>query len=200
MAQGTRGRWIRTAATGLGVLLCSGLVGCWNADKPRENGLFKKTGLVGLPGTPKLPENGAGTLGKTGQPAGTTGQVRTGTGMGAGTGTQPAGGFGNYPNYPAQPGNTGAIGAPTQPGFVPSVGPSSYQPTGASGTPGASLGGSTTGAGAYVSPPPPALSTVEPLPPGPPSYPTGAGVDPAGVQPLAPVGGPPMSPPGGYGK
>ena len=35
MAHGTRGRWLRVAATGFGVMLCTGLVGCMGWDKSK---------------------------------------------------------------------------------------------------------------------------------------------------------------------
>ena len=86
MAHGTRGRWMRVATTGFGVVLCTGLAGCMNTDKPKETKATPKLPPPGLTGTPMLPGGaGAGAVGRTGQP---TGQF-----VGAGANLQPGGGF-----------------------------------------------------------------------------------------------------------
>lgn len=180
MAHGTRNRVWRVAVAGFGAVLCGGLVGCLNTDKPKEK-VPTKPG-IGLPGTPTLPPNGTAT--KSGTPgafagAGANLQPRVGTtgantNTSGGTGIQPAGGFGTQP---------GGISAPTPPsGLQPGAPPApkmsapwdtNYQPSGPANpalppmtdiTPPAPFGGS----GAPVTPPQP----------------------PAGLGPVAPLGGP----------
>lgn len=179
MAQGTRSRWVRAAAAGLGVLLCTGLVGCMNWDKPKDTKLGKQPGK-GLPGTPSLDAagnpvtkagqtpyqfNGPGanlqqvggvppTPGMNGAPprVGTTGLNTNTTGC-----VQPA----SYTNSNfASPG----ISAPVQPGVMPAA-------TGAPNSP--------WGIGA--NPPPPQLG--EPVPPLPPPASSTIGGDPFSPQP-----------------
>lgn len=201
MSQGTRGRLIRAATTGFGVLLCTGLVGCMNWDKSKDSKSTKQPGQ-GLPGTPTLNTNtGAAANTKIGQPY--TGQPYAGPGANI----QPAGGFATsgagrvgttgqntntgsvtpqYGNWPPQPGNPGTIGSPT----TPSV---SVQPAGGvSAAP-----APNTNTVASFSPPAPTLLDP-PLPPA-----TGAGrnefaggvvAPPTPTGPLAPIGPPPTSP------
>jgi hypothetical protein len=123
MAQGTRNCWNRIAATGLGLLVCSSLVGCMNNDKHKDTKLTKQP-TPGLPGTTTLPNNNANA--KNNLPpnpyGANTGGIQQTGGFGQmrpGTGTPPA------PNWNVQPGAPGTIGAPTQPGtsFAPSVQP-----------------------------------------------------------------------------
>ena len=189
MAQGSRGRWLRVASTGFGVVLCTGLVGCMNGDAPKNTKATPKLPPPGLTGTPMLPSGaGAGAVGRTGQPSGQF--------AGAGANLQPAGGFqpaggsfagqryptnglnGNTTGQPpaynnaAAPGAPGFTNAPTQPGYVP---PSAQPilPAGGSGSPSQYLGG------APYSPPPPSLQDT-PLPPGPPVYGPPGGAEPVG--------------------
>jgi hypothetical protein len=174
MAQGTRGRWIRAASAGFGVMLCTGLVGCMNWDKPKDTAKTKP----GLPGTPTLPQNNGAASGVSNnkafqQPAGQQPGFATGTTGGPfrmGTNTNTAGTGQNWNNGPAQPGYPGGIGAPTLTG--PSASPSVLPAGGPAGGPvGAAPyqnpGHQNTGAGysALSSPPPPQLDIVPPPPP-----------------------------------
>ena len=156
MAHGTRGRWLRVASTGFGMVLCTGLVGCMNDDKPKDTKATKLPGQ-GLPGTPMLP-NGAGAVSKTGQPAG--GYYGT-----PGGGIQQTGGFqpgngqrinsnglntNNYGQPPANnfgamaPGTPGVISAPAQPySPAPSVQPAGGSPSGYLGSGTAAPGGTS---------------------------------------------------------
>ncbi|MBN9120685.1 MAG: hypothetical protein J0I06_16300, partial [Planctomycetes bacterium] len=154
MAQGTRGRWVRAAATGFGVVLCTGLVGCMNSDKPKDTKATRQPG-PGLPGTPMLqPGAGAGAAAnRTPQPGlgqpyngpggniqptggfgttGTSGSFRTGS-----TGVNPLTTSVPQPNFSAPPGAPGTIGAPAQPGMYPSMQPSVLPVWGAGGPLGA---------------------------------------------------------------
>ncbi len=115
MAQGTRGRWVRVATTGLGVLLCTGLVGCLNSDKDKRDKLTRQP-TQGLHGTPTIGPNGL-PITKNGQPNNQ---------FGAGGVIQPAGGVGA-----ARPG-----GGTPQPGSNPNYNPSSWVQPGAGGQPG----------------------------------------------------------------
>src|SRR5262245_35552638 len=155
MAQGTRGRWLRVAASGFGVVLCSGLVGCWNMDKPKDSvGGGKPT--PGLPGTPTLqPGMGNPAANKTGQPGGQF--TGTGANLQPSGGMQPGAGLGQtrtgtnglntnmigavQPIDSRQPpSNFGGIGAPAQPGVT--------QPGGAGGPLGAAPLNPGSGTGA----------------------------------------------------
>lgn len=183
MAQGTR-KWVRVATAGLGVLVCSGLVGCMNTDKDKEKnriGAKQPTPSPGLYGTPTIGANGtasrtpaAGSTGiqQTGfsqQRVGTTGQNTLNT---PGVPPQNFGGPSNFGTPPA------TIGTPGLPGIVPNVQPGANgtQPTGAiappswgstntspNPSPGAPLPVNTT---ASASPLSPSLTDI-PLPPGP---------------------------------
>ncbi len=228
MAHGTRGRWLRVATTGFGMVLCTGLVGCMNTDKPKDKVAAKQPG-PGLVGTPTLPSGagaGAGAISKIGQPAGQYYGTTPGTGVQPAGGFQPGAGAGptrfgsngqntntsgqSQPyNYATAPGAPGIINAPTQPGYIP---PSMQlgqpgQPVGASGAPSQYLGSSgTPGGTAYASPP----NLLDmPLPPPPPMHGSVGGIESAGgVQPpvpspsLAPMAPsmPPPSPTGSTGK
>ena len=209
MAHGTRGRWVRATAAGFGVMLCTGLVGCKDIDKPKD----KVTVRQPSPGLPNLQP-----IGRTGQqpvnqqyPYGTpgiqqtggTGQMRPGTGMGGGmqpTGTNFNTGGAQQYNYPAQPGNPGSLGTPAQPGLVPSVGPvGALSPAGGpTGMPGPDY--SHPAPNAFASnPPAPPLTDLGPLPPRPPSpsdgYATaGYGAQIPPPQPIVPGPVPPISP------
>lgn len=180
MAHGTRGRWVRVAATGFGVLLCTGLIGCMNSDKPKD--LKQTKAPTGLPGTPTLAPNG-GAMTKTGQPplngVGANGQpnnILSPTGVNAtptrfastGNNTLNTGGNIQPVNYTA--GQQPFLGAPAQTGIQPP-----------SGTQNTNWGGSHPGA--FNTPAPP-IEPVPPLPPPvvtPPS--TSESFSPAGVPP-----------------
>jgi len=219
MAQGTRGRWLRVAATGFGVVICTGLIGCMNTDK-KDTKITGKQPTPGLPGLQQIPPGGSGANAMT----------RTGApGTFNSPGVQPAGGFtpgaGAAPvrtglnnntsgssqqyNYGAAPGAPGMISAPARTGIdPPSVSPGGIQPIGGIGGPvGMSpAGGSSSTA---FSPAPPALDNT-PLPPPPPHSPTagastsGAVMSPtlAPIDPGAPVApvAPSMPPAGTTGK
>lgn len=131
MSQGPRGGWVRGLLAGLGGLLCVGLVGCTEIDKPKL-GTNAKQPKAGLPGTPLLPGQPAtGTAGtrqpvtgtgmgfqpQTGTPAGRT----TGTGMPAGSSTFGTGAGGSSivppvtpPNNTFQPAGAAAPMSPAQ--------------------------------------------------------------------------------------
>ncbi|MCI0699725.1 MAG: hypothetical protein L0241_01395, partial [Planctomycetia bacterium] len=124
MAQGKRSR-LRIVAAGLGVMLCTGLVGCWNTDGSKEK--FGKQ-PPGLHGTPTLPGNATGTN-KNGMPVHQFGSgVQPATKWDMGGQMQPGAGYGNYPNVP----NPYGSGIPTQPGMGSPSGiqPISGSPTG----------------------------------------------------------------------
>jgi hypothetical protein len=177
---------MRVAATGLGVLLCTGLVGCMNSDKPKD---IKKS-PTGLPGTPTLPPGNAGAMNNgvsrtgvngTNQPyAGPGANLQAGAynspaaGLGGGQqrygttgqntlrntgGVQPAG----YTNY--APGAPGAINSPAMPGVMPAGGPAPFAPLGAAPTT------PNDRSVAALTPPPPSLplNDAGPVPPLPPS-------------------------------
>jgi hypothetical protein len=216
MAQGTRGRWLRVAATGFGVVLCTGLVGCMNSDKPKDTKVATKQPTQGLPGTPTLPPGNNGTAmnrtpGGTGAYGGTaigaggtyggagsnliqTGGVTgpTGSGLGAAgprgaTGQNTGSGSSNFgTNYQQLP--------PGTPGMmgtptVPTTG--TVQPAGGVGM-GAPLDrGAPSG---VVNAPPPEL--LPPAPPGPLGHGpvTGSGYSDPGVGPIALPPTPPLDP------
>jgi hypothetical protein len=197
MAHGTRNRVWRVAVAGVGALLCGGLVGCMNTDKPKDK-VTTKPG-VGLPGTPTLTPGGsakAGTPTGSGLPAGnftgagaglqqprvgTTGQnTNTGTG---GTGIQQTGGFGT------QPGLGAGVSPPSppaslQPGGPPAPSmpwPTNYPPTGTVPT-------NPVLPPTDITPPPPqGAPGASVLPPQPVP---GAPTSPPGLGPVAPIGGP----------
>jgi hypothetical protein len=163
MAQGKRGRWVRVAATGLGVLLCTGLVGCMNNDKPK--GIQKAP--VGLPGTATLPANNTGAMnGRTGAQNQFTGQGGASPAAGLGAGQQRFGNTGtsNF-NGGVQPTNFNTFGAnPGQPGTVGTPAMNGIQPAGGFGGPlGAAPSNANRGVAA-LSPAPPSLDSM-PLPP-----------------------------------
>jgi hypothetical protein len=127
MPQGPRRGWVRAAFTGLGVVLCTGLVGCMNSDKdkfpPRIGTNTKQPGpMPNAPRIPGQPGSGGVGLGPAGQPGTNTFQP-TG-GFGANTGR-----MGGVPNTgPTNPaGGFGGSGAPA--GVVPSMGPGAFQPS-----------------------------------------------------------------------
>ena len=209
MAQGSRGRWLRVASTGFGVVLCTGLVGCMNTDKPKDTKATAKLPPPGLTGTPMLPSGaGAGAVSRTGQPSGQF--------VGAGANlVQPAGGTfagQRYPsngmntnttgqppayNYAAAPGAPGIMNAPTQPGYAQPIQP-------AAATAPSQYGGGAAAPGGLGLATPPSLVDM-PLPPPPPPYGPAAGAEPAGVvMPPAPLGPmaplTPPTPPGATGK
>ena len=146
MAHGTRGRFGRTACLGLGLVICSTLVGCMDNDKKPLSG---KPATTGLPGTP--------TVNGTGMP-----QNRTVTGQQpnwnvngqpAQNGNQPGGSFANQPSNAFQPtgglqnptrGAMGPTGTPTLPGTY-----QQQQPNIPSVTPTSSVTPSSTNATAY---------------------------------------------------
>lgn len=203
MAHGTRGRWLRVAATGFGVVLCTGLVGCMNTDKPKDKGTVRQPG-PGLTGTPMLPSGaGAGAVGRTGQPGGqftgpganlqqaggfqpapggVAGQQRFGsTGQNTNTSGQPPA----Y-NYAAAPGAAPINSAPTQPGYAQPIQP-------AAGTaPSQYLGGGAAApSGGFAAPPASVDALLPPLPP--PLHGSAGGAElPGGV--LPPVPASPMAP------
>lgn len=210
MAQGTRGRFVRTAAIGLGMVIGTGLVGCTGWDKPKETKATKAPGQ-GLPGTPTLPPSG-GTAGAKWQPgtgsqftgpgsmqqpnfatAGTAGGFQPGrTGINTNTGT--AGGSQNWGqqnwNQP-QPGHPGTVNSPVVPGVVPPVTPAG----GVGAAPHLNNGGI---AQAGYTPPAPNLDSI-PLPPAAPGtdFGSGAGVlPPVAPGPLSPPAAPPGAGPG----
>jgi hypothetical protein len=144
MAQGTRVRIGRATTFGLGVVLCSGLVGCLGTDsgsKKSQTQLPTKTGTVG--------PNGVNWNNQPNSPLGANTTTRPGTGATPPAGgVQPAGGstFGSQP----QPGMGGSIGTPTRQGnpaafpppsgaavggntFVPAVGPTTNYPVSPAG-------------------------------------------------------------------
>jgi hypothetical protein len=139
MAQGTRGRWVRVAAAGLGVLVCGGLGGCMNADKDKKDkAVVKQPATPGLPGTPLVGANG--TAGRPGtpppytpgggiQPAGGVGQPRVGSpsgGQNTLNTTAPQPNFAGYPNVARAAGSP--LGAPANPNPA-FVRPSGRRPT-----------------------------------------------------------------------
>ncbi|AWM40465.1 hypothetical protein C1280_28095 [Gemmata obscuriglobus] len=184
---------MRLAATGLGMLVCTGLVGCMNTGKDKEKnkiGAKQPAPTPGLPGTPTISTGaarmpGANPYSTTGiqQTGGVAQQQRVGT-TGQNTLNTPGvpqPNFGGPSSY-GTPNTT--IGAPGQTGVMPSVQPppsglspaSSGSPLGAAppgNWPGAGTG---TAAGAAPSagrvslstPPAPQLNSLEPLPPPPP--------------------------------
>jgi hypothetical protein len=178
MSQGTRGRLVRVAATGLGVLICTGLVGCMGMDKPKDTKQTKAP-QQGLPGI--IPANNGGVP-RTGQPqanantipgANLAANTYSPTGVNANnrfasngnnTLNTPTAQTPNYGPFGNQPGQPAVIGAPAQTGVVP-----------ASGTqnPAWNTSGNV--------PPPPSL--VEPVPPPPPAY----SPDTYGSGPVAPA-------------
>lgn len=215
MAQGTRGRWIRLTTTGLGVLLCTGLVGCWNTDKPKDT---KTTPKQGLPGTTRLdaagnPINTNPALRGTGSSLPPTGGLTSNPAAGLGSGQpqryitdgrntntgngvlpanyQDAPGFGGMPSGPA-----GGINAPVTPGIV--------QPPAPTGRSGSASQYPNNSAGGYATPqpPPPPLTDVplppaQPIAPGPGPGSSGfGGTAPIQPQPPAPIA-PPATPPTG---
>jgi hypothetical protein len=97
MAHGLRSRWLRAMAVGLGVVICTTLIGCQNTNSstaPKQ----QSTPTTGLPGTPMLPNNSQTT--KSTQP---NGQF-----TGTGSNLQPQSGA-----YGQQTGMTGTNGQPT---------------------------------------------------------------------------------------
>ena len=72
MAQGTRGRWIRAATTGFGMVLCTGLVGCMNWDKPKDTKATKQA-------TPRPSASGSRRPAATRSASPTTSPSPTGT-------------------------------------------------------------------------------------------------------------------------
>lgn len=209
MAQGTRNRWVRVATTGLGVLVCTGLVGCLNTDKDKKDKIAKQPAPTpGLYGTPSLP-NGANAKALPPNPYGTTGLQQTGgfaqpadrTGTNTLKTSVPPQNFGG-PSYNAP----STIGAPANPNpsFVPSPlpGQGNFQPTGAVNPPGGFTGYNTNsspnpaapvGRTATNSPPAPTLTDVGPIPPAPPtgfdnaSFQTGAFPIAPPVPPVPPL-------------
>lgn len=218
MAQGTRGRWLRVAATGFGVVLCTGLVGCLHDDKAKDTKVGAKQ--QGLPGTPKLdgpagqggiakngqpgypnngfPPNGSSNIQQPGglQPAGAgmgTGQYRNNNGLNTNNGTVPQQNFGGPAGVP---GGGAMNGTPSLPGaYNPGI-----QPLGGPVAP-SQYGGVAPVGGGVASPP--NLLDV-PLPPPPPlnhGSEFGAGTGgivspPSSAFPVAP----PAPPPGATGK
>jgi hypothetical protein len=206
MAQGPRNRWMRVATTGLGVVLCTGLVGCMGWDKSKDTkGTSKVT--PGLPGLQTLPPGGNNPAAtKTGQPGFT----------GSGSNLQPAAGFGMQPtgtgvgrfgtdgintnkgtvqpiDYRQPVGAPGSISAPLAPGG----GQSQFGPVGAAQPNTNWNPGTPAGGAAFASPPPPSL--LDPLPPPPP----GSVTSPGTLEPPPPTVLPPMPvappPPSGFG-
>lgn len=212
MAQGTRGRWVRTIVAGLGVTFSTGLVGCMNWDKPKDT---KSTTppKAGLPGTPTLPAGGNGGIAGqpkwqvpgAGQYTGPGGNIQPNnnfaTGAPARTGTNglttTAGGTNqNYGNWPPT-GSPGTVGTPGVPGA------NSIQPIGGFGPVGAAplqpSGGAVAGYGPTSPLPSPSDLTI--LPPAPPTSPggefagTGSVLPPnvgSGLGPVAPPASPPV--------
>ncbi len=196
MAQGTRGRWVRVATTGLGVLLCTTLIGCMNTDKNKKDKLATKQVTPGLPNTPMLGANGQ-PIAKNGAPNNQFGiggviqqtggvQPRVGSnGLNTNTGgtAQP-----NYQYYPNQPGAPATISPPGQQGFLPSVQPNWNGSNTSPVTPGNPLASAAPTFPAHL----------DPLPPPPPGSPTASGSGLVAVQPptnnLAPIA-PPTAPP-----
>ncbi|MDY3559657.1 hypothetical protein R5W23_000668 [Gemmata sp. JC673] len=192
MAQGTR-RWVRLAATGLGMLVCTGLVGCMGTSKDKEKnkiGAKQPAPTPGLPGAPTIPPGamsrapGANPYSTTGiQQTGGVAQQRVGT-TGQNTLTTPGvpqPNFGGPSNY-GTPATT--ISPPGQPGIMmPSVqpAPSGFSPTSSSSPLGAAPPGNWPGASTGTAPgaappasrvsstpPAPQLNSLDPLPPPPP--------------------------------
>lgn len=213
MAQGTRGRWVRAAVFGLGVVASTGLVGCMSDDKPKDTKATTPPPKAGLPGTPTLPPGGAAGANTNAkaqwQPGGgtafngpggnlqnggfatTTGAPRTGTNNLNTTAAAP-----NFNNF--APGTPGVIGSPALPGVTPG----GVQPIGGIGGP---VGANTVtpSGGAITNYPPPDLLSIQPPAPqaGGPEFaqgvqpPTAA---PSGLGPVAPSPLPPVSPPKGF--
>ena len=122
MSQGPRRGWLRTLLTGLGVVLCTGLVGCMNSDKDKNQQRFgtnTRQTTTGLPGTRPLPgQAGSGGVGLQNPSfnGGTTSSIGTGGQPNRAFGTQ---GMGN--TVPAQGLGLGSNAV------VPSVGPGGGQ-------------------------------------------------------------------------
>jgi hypothetical protein len=205
---------LRVTVTGLGVVLCTTLIGCKNQDQWKDKSTTTKQQQgTGLPNTPQLPPNNTsgvrtnttpnqfgvngsnqfgGTGGNLAQPVGgstyNNPSYPRSTG-GVNTLTSPPQ---QYQNYPSQPGVGMPIGVPTQPGvgFAPPAG------TG--------LGGAGSPPGGYASnnPPEPKLPLDGLTPPPPPSYSSrgssasdfgsGAAAPIGPVAPVPPIGGAPI--------
>jgi hypothetical protein len=132
MSQGPRRGWVRAVFTGLGIIVCTGLVGCWSADKdkdsiPQKYGSNTKQVGAGLPNTPRIPGMpGSGGIGVNGQPTnnglqpaggfnaggrtmgGTNFNTNPGAGLGSGAGVVVPGG----PGASSSGSNFGAMGQP----------------------------------------------------------------------------------------
>ena len=198
MAQGTRGRWVRGAAAGLGVLLCTGLVGCMNTDKDKKDKLATKQPGPGLPGTPPIGANGQSITKTGGAPAFGAGASGSGIQQTGGITPQRYGSTGSnsltsppqtFGNTSAQPGSPGTIGAPASP-IVPSVYPSGSSPIGAA-SPSGGFGSIPSNLKDPLVSNGPAFLETPPLPPPPPGSPTASGTQLAVQPPLAPG---PLSP------
>ena len=201
MAHGLRSR------IGVGVLVCSGLVGCMNDDrKPLGTPpMAKGTGPAARPNMPTAQTGGNPAYGTGGAP-GYGMQPAAGLGGGGGGvqqvgGARPMGGTPGFGAMPSRndtgtmtpgaiPGNFGS--GPSQPipgaGVIPAGGPAAsnyFPPAG--------------GPGRFSDPPVVGLTDPGPMPspPGPPSGyappvgPTGDVQPPSPYAPVAPVGGPP---------
>jgi hypothetical protein len=180
--------------TGLGIVLCTGLVGCMNSDKdklPSKIGANTKPAPPGLPGLNRIPgQPGSGGVG-----------VNNLGGQPTGGGFQPAGNFGagagRQPTF-----NTTGTGFGSGSNVVPSMNPG-HQPlsTTGSGFGGGApqhnfTGADTIGGHAATSDPsyrsiPPAPSLVDPglAPPARPDAPAGEGYPVAPPKPTIQVGG-----------
>jgi hypothetical protein len=201
MPQGSRGRWVRAAFTGLGIVLMSGTMGCMNdKDKllPPKFGANKQPG-TGLPNTRMLPGTPGSGLGSTagGQPSYNNygGMQPTGGFAGSSGAGKPYGGTG----YTTGAGGSSGFGAG---GVVPSMGSGAMpggsaefggSPTGYGGSAGSSGYGGYKDAGSSYggygggSPAAPGLGVPGgPIPPAPPGGGLGAGDVTPPAAPLAP--------------
>jgi hypothetical protein len=158
MAHGTRGRWLRVATTGLGVVLCTGLVGCLNSDKSKDTKIGAKQ--QGLPKTPYLGGPNPGAMAKGGQPTNPyAGAYQPGSGFQPASGGYPQAGGPNVlpasyqPNYPPAASGLGQGQAPYRSGGNTNT--NSMAPINFGGPSNAPGGGSSMGApalpGAYPS-------------------------------------------------
>jgi hypothetical protein len=198
MTQGPRRGWVRAAFTGLGVVLCAGLVGCMNGDKekgfpPRIGANSKQTPMITNTSTPRIPgQPGSGGvgLGPTGQPGQPNANTFQPTSFGSNTGR-----MGGTPNSGlSNTGvNTGGGGAPA--GVVPSASPGSFGPASSNsfGTgsvqPISAHTGGNIGSNFPTNPPAVTLTNpgLDPIPPSPRSENGLGGFEP--IQPPVPATG-----------
>jgi hypothetical protein len=181
MAQGTRGRLLRAAAAGFGVLLCTGLIGCADMNWAKLKDQQSKKAQQPLPGM--IPANGSAAVNGTNPTPGAFGNPATNNrpGMFASTTGTPAGRVPTTGNNTLTNGGIVPINYETQTppgGFNAPVRPGVFTPN-------------TPSPGAYNQPP---LAGEPVPPPAPPQIPSQI-PPPAGMVPGGDSFGP-ISPPG----